>query len=274
MSDAVKMKDSHIFYSQEGYFFEGLDYQYLSMKVGILVIKELNYFDLNYLRRIANLFHDEIIKLKSWWTLNNGRTGYKSIPLLRVFSLFLSKYLFTNIALIEEKQELDSNADFKEVASKLLKDLFHLLKEKEIEHLFEIAIKVTTRSLGFNDEISCEKWVNYGIELGHLPKLTSGSLSYYFNDKDFVLVQLLMLFSSSSKMLFKSFIEGYSVDGSIEHIFTNMVFVPDEFVLNAEDLNKDVSNLKHFLYLLNSVISNDRLILFQSRPYSQQLSHE
>lgn len=276
MSDKLKMRDNHIYYQTEGYFFDGLDYQYLTLKILFNIIKEVDYTDLKYTRKLANLFYDKIIKLKEWWIQESDKTGYLSIPLLRAFSMFLSKYLMINYIIIEEDQnqgKIDLKCP-KEIISSLISQLFNKLKKKEIEHLFDISVKINSRALGFLHEINSDKWVNYGYEISALPKLLSNDLSFYFIYPDFVLTQLLFIFSSNPKLLLKSFIEGYSIDQSIERIFTNMIFSPDEYKHNSNAITKDISNLKNFLYLIISLLSNERCLIYLWKPHKQILTYK
>ena len=276
MSDQLKVRDHHINHSSEGYFYEGLDYQYLTLKLALNIIKEINYTDLKFARKLANLFYDKIVKLDDWWIQNHDKRGYLNIPLLRVFSVFLSKYIMTNYLIIENKQdqEIIESRTPKEIISNLISTLFNKLKKKEIEHLLEISVKVSSRTIGFIHEISSEKWFYYGYEISALPKLLINDLNKYFINPDFVLIQMMFIFSSNSKILLKNFIEGYSIDGSIQHIFTNMIFSPDEYIHHSASISKDKSNLKHMLYLFISLLSNDRFFYFWWNPHKKKLVYK
>ena len=130
MSDQLKIRDRHINYSTEGYFYEGLDYQYLTLKLALNIIKEINYTDLKFTRKLANLFYDKIVKLKDWWIQMHDKSGYLNIPLLRAFSVFLSKYIMINYLIIESKQDqgiIDPKTP-KEIISNLISTLFSKLK--------------------------------------------------------------------------------------------------------------------------------------------------
>lgn len=276
MSDQLKMRSDHIHYQSDGYFFDGLDFQYLTLKTMFNILKEIDYTDLKYTRKIANLFYDKIVKLKDWWVQDSDKTGYLNIPLMRAFSMFLSKYLMVNYILIEEGQH-QSKADLKcpkQIVISLISELFNKLKKKEIEHLFDISVKITSRTIGFLHEINSDKWVNYGYEISALPKLLSNDLNFYFIYPDFVLVQLLFIFSSNPKMLFKCFIEGYSIDESVKRILTNMTFSPEEYKHNSDAVVKDISNLKSFLYLIISLLSNDRFLFYLWKPHEQILNYK
>ena len=58
------------------------------------------------------------------------------------------------------------------------------------------------------------------------------------------------------------FVEGYSIDGQMRNIFVNMALQPDEYEHSAGDINKDIRNLRQMMYLLNIILSNDRLALY------------
>ena len=194
MFDQLKIRKFHINYSTEGYFYEGLDYQYLTLKSALNIIKEINYTDLKFTRKLANLFYDKIVKLKDWWIQMHDKSGYLNIPLLRTFSVFLSKYIMTNYLIIESKQDqgiIDPKTP-KKIINNLISTLFNKLKKKDIEQLLDIAVKVSSRTIGFIHEISSEKWFYYGYEISSLPKLLTNDLNMYFTNPDFVLIQLIL----------------------------------------------------------------------------------
>lgn len=60
MIDAMKIRTSHILLSFEGYFLDGLDYSYLSLKIGYIIIREIDYSNLKLNQKIATIFFDKI----------------------------------------------------------------------------------------------------------------------------------------------------------------------------------------------------------------------
>jgi hypothetical protein len=185
MSDAIKIRSNHIFMSDEGYYFDSLDYSYLSLKIGYTLIREIDYSNLEFNQKLAGMFYKKISSLELWWTNNSNKTGYLDIPLLKMFSMYLNRYIMTNMAIAEgelDDLKVDHISQYKQIIQNLLANLFNLISTDEIEHFLAIVMKCTVRVLGFNDEIRSDKWVYYGIEISMIPKITCDKLSYYFSD--------------------------------------------------------------------------------------------
>lgn len=123
MKDAVTQKTAHIFFSNEGYFVEGVDYQYLVLKTGFNLVKEINYFDLEFNQNLANQFFDSIMGLEKWWEENNNNKGFVQIPLLRIFSLWLSRYLMNNLVINESSLNLNDVSSIPQAKESLRKIL-------------------------------------------------------------------------------------------------------------------------------------------------------
>ena len=75
-------------------------------------------------------------------------------------------------------------------------------------------------------------------------------------------------------LIFKSFIDGYSIDGKMENIWVNMLYQPDEYEFKSNDPPKDVANLRFMMYQLNSLICNDRDLLYFVRTKKEFLKYE
>ena len=140
--------------------------------------------------------------------------------------------------------------------------------------MFYVIAKITGRSIGFLDEIRAEKWVNFGLEIAVLPRVMTENLSYYFSDPDMTLIQLLFSLTTQPLLLMKAFLEGYSIDGHVNSTLTGLKYNPEEYALDCnENEHKEISNMKYFLYFINSLMVNDRNLLFQWRPYNEFQIH-
>jgi len=75
--------------------------------------------------------------------------------------------------------------------------------------------------------------------------------------------------------LIKSFLEGYSIDRNIKTLYTKLVLDSDltDHKL-GDDMRKDTCNLKLFLYSLNTLMVDDRKLLYQWRPFKEFMSYE
>ena len=64
IKEGVEQKSQHIFFASDGYFVDSLDYHYLSIKLAFRVFREIDYLDIDFNRKIASYFVENIQGLK------------------------------------------------------------------------------------------------------------------------------------------------------------------------------------------------------------------
>lgn len=273
MIDAIENRSQHILFSSEGYFLESMDYHYLSLKIAFILFKEINTSDNKFNQETAHRFYKSILSIEDQWEEYQPYKGFVEVPVLRIFSLWITRYLLNNLVKWDEGLKVDSIKDiqaYRGILKKLMMELFEGLISEELEHFYRLISKILGRVIGFCDEIRSQKWVNLGLEITAIPKIVGENLGYYFSDPDTVLFQILLIVTDNPSLYFKAFMEGYSIDRHISSIYTGMIFDPSEYKLNVKDnIHKDVSNLKYLLYFLNGLMVDDRTILYQWRPYRE-----
>jgi hypothetical protein len=275
MKDAIEQRLNHILFPTEGYFYEAIDFNYILHKFGITLVKEIEYTDIDFNRKIAKLFFDSICSLEKWWEENQSQKGYIEIPLLRMFSFWLSRYMFINLTLQTQDSEIKDESKYHDLMRAIFEDLFCDFSTYHIEHMLLVANKLTGRSIGFWDEIRSNKWVNLGTEIIALPTLVSKNLSHYYGNPDFVLVQLTFILTSNPNLMFKTFMEAYSIDWNLKKLFLKLSMDLDETDWKlGDDKSKEISNLKFFFYFINSLMVDDRKALLQWRPYKEFTNYE
>lgn len=114
MRDAIENEDFHIQYSSDGYYTESIDYQYQLNKLGVRIFKEVNYADLEFNKTIAVHFQKSITSLSDVFN-QNERKGFIEDPLLKIFSLWLSNYLLTNLTIAEDRKKGRQFKNMKEI---------------------------------------------------------------------------------------------------------------------------------------------------------------
>ena len=231
MLDAIQIRTSLIFLSSRGYFLDGLLYIYLSLKLGYAIIKEIDYSNIKLNQRLVAIFFDKIYSLENWWKQTNNSVGFNEIPLLRLFSMYLTRYIMTNVAILEKNLDDIKFKDIKNysiIIQNLVEGLFPYKSKDNLESLFSLMMKLSSRVLGFNDEIKSSKSFYYGEDINLLPRNTSDRLSFFFDDPLILLIQILFMLLDSSKEILRSFKAGYSIDGQIKNIFTNILIQPDK----------------------------------------------
>ena len=243
MLDALQIRTSHILLSLEGYFLDGLNYSYLSLKLGYAIIKEIDYSNIELNQRLTAIFFDKIYSLEDRWKQTSNSMGFNEIPLLKLFSMYLTRYIMTNVAILEKNFDDTKFKDiknYKKIIQHLVEGLFPYKSKDDLESLFSLMMKLSSRVLGFNDEIKSSKWFYYGEDINLLPRITSDRLSFFFDDPLILLIQILFMLSDSPKEMLRSFRAGYSIDGQIRTIFANMSIQPDKYEHSEEDIIKDV----------------------------------
>lgn len=105
--------------------------------------------------------------------------------MLRLFAMYFTKYIMTNVAILEKDLDDTKFKDIKsyrKIIQNLIQDLFVDKSKDNFENLLAIIMKVSARVLGFGDEIKSSKWLYYGEDISLLPRITSDRLSFYFDD--------------------------------------------------------------------------------------------
>ena len=102
LRDAIAHPDTHILYPNEGYYMDGIDYQYSINRLAVLVFKEIDYSDLRFNQNIAKSFVENIIFLGKKYD-NLEKEGFIEDPVLKLFSIWISNFILTNLTIIEEE---------------------------------------------------------------------------------------------------------------------------------------------------------------------------
>jgi hypothetical protein len=277
MRDVVDQKTQHVPFSNDGYFVDSVDYQYLSIKIAFKIFREIDYSDLVFNRKIAAYFVKNINSLSKIINKNFNK-GYMETPLMKIFSVWLSRYILTNWAIYELKESQDgfkTVSEFKIALKFVFDELFEGIDESDIEAMILNAVKITAHCIGFNDEIKAQKWVNFGLDITAIPKIYYENLAVYFYEPDLMLLQWLFIVTNKPNNLLLNFLEGYSIDGNINNTLINFIISgsdqwPIEF---GGRTHKEISNIKSLLYLLNSMLTDYRTLLYHWRPYKDCLDH-
>jgi hypothetical protein len=102
MIDKMKNRTSHILYDSDGYDIHRLKWRFKVIRFGYFLVKEINYFDLPFNQNIFNQFITQINSLLLKWSdAYQNKEGFVEAPLLSLFSLYIVRYLFTNLSVKE-----------------------------------------------------------------------------------------------------------------------------------------------------------------------------
>lgn len=257
MSDSIEVRQNRIDPDAQGYFLDAYNFSHQFVQIGLTIINEIDYQDLEFNQRLAAIFFDKISNLDKWWRNHQKNTGFDNIPLIRIFAVYFTRYLLTNIFIEEEELDERKYTDiniYRQIMITHVGRLFDSMPHKGIHEFFTILMRITARVLGFNDEIMAGKWNNYGEEIGILPRATIDSLSVYFNDANLLLVQIIMILTDDPKKMFDTFLDSYSIDRSMRTIYDKMIEEPEDYFHTSPDMRKDMVNLRHMMYMFNTLV--------------------
>lgn len=130
----------------------------LLFKTFLILIKEIDYSNKEINQSIAQLFYNNIVVFNAFWEDDLCEKGFSDILIIRIFSIWILRYLFNNLVLQEKDINISSASKLRSAARVMLKELFFEQSDEEIEQLLIIVTKFTARAIGFIDEILSNKW--------------------------------------------------------------------------------------------------------------------
>lgn len=84
-----------------------------------------------------------------------------------------------------------------------------------------------------------------------------------------------MILSSDPGQILDAFFEGYSIDRHLSNFYERLLKEEkkEDFII-GDDEDKEIYNLKLFLYFINNLMVNDRVALLNWRRYEQFVDYE
>jgi hypothetical protein len=119
--------------------------------------------------------------------------------------------------------------------------------------------------------------VQSGLIIILIPKTFSNIKTFnhdlYYNNPWLALIQLLFVFTSNPKRLLQDFVNAYSIDEFIKTLFESLVNDEDYEFEDHYHKDKDIQNLKYFLYYINSICTNERELIYLWNEEHSELKH-
>jgi len=229
------------------------------IKMFKMVAKGINYTDHEYCRWLGKIFKEELLKTSN--KLNQIKESYFSIPLHRIFLLFLTSYLNVTLFTSTIPENIDSTK-----IREFLKQTLDLKTDIEFDEFTKIILKPVFKNIGFFLEVQANKWIYYGDELNEIAEnyvVTIGQL-------DAALIQLFLSCLTDSKNLIGYIVDSISQDDKwLKSYYETIAKIPklsqDDVAIQLSqmdiDLDKAKRILENTLCLLCGLCTNDCMII-------------
>ena len=260
VSEKIVPLDTHLVFDSDGYSINKIVFDSRLITFVEMILNDLNYSDLKFNQNFAKHYANEILSLREYTEEIMSSTATFSVPIVSIFAVYLIRYLITKY---HTENIIGVEKDFSVFVKLALKELFEDLESNEIQEMLKICTILSSRFLGFWDEIESGKWVNNGRNLYKTQISVRTKFSGNYQDAHTMMIQILFIISEDPNEFFKTFIQYYSIDGSMNELLNG----------KQEISEKDITNIKLLLYQI-SLFTNERAAFSKWCTFCKRFNYE